>query len=47
MLAWRSLKKSHDHELRAYWRFRAGEVSPRLDGRQPQHRPTARLRRVA
>ena len=47
MLALRSLKKSHDHELRPDWRFRAHQVRTRLDGRQPQYRPTARLRRVA
>jgi hypothetical protein len=47
MLALRSLKKSHDHDLRTSWRFRAHQVSTRLSGRQPQYRPTARLRRVA
>jgi len=47
MLAWRSLKKSHDPDLRTYGWFRAHQVRPRLDGRPPQYRPTARLRRVA
>jgi len=47
MLALRSLKKSHDNDLRTYWRFRAHQVSTRLYGRQPQYRPTARLRHVA
>jgi hypothetical protein len=47
ILALRSLKKSHDNDLRTYWRFRAHQVSTRLYGRQPQYRPTARLRRVA
>jgi hypothetical protein len=47
MLAWRSLTKSHDHDLRAYWRFRARQVRTRLYGRQPQYRPTAPLKRVA
>jgi hypothetical protein len=47
MLALRSLKKSHDHDLRAYWRFRARQVRTRLYGRQPQYRPTAPLKRVA
>ena len=47
ILAWRSLKKSHDHELRDYWRFRARQVRVRRYGRQPKYRPTARLRRVA
>jgi hypothetical protein len=36
MLAWRSLKKSHDNDLRDYWRFRARQVRDRLYGRQPQ-----------
>jgi hypothetical protein len=47
ILAWRSLKKSYDNDLRAYWRFRVGQVSTRLYGRQPQYRPTARWKRVA
>ena len=47
MLALRSLKKSHDNDLRDYWRFRARQVRVRLYGRQPKYRPTARLRRVA
>ena len=47
ILALRSLKKSHDNDLRTYWRFRARQVRTRLYGRQPQYRPTARLRRVA
>jgi len=47
ILALRSRTKSHDHDLRASWRFRARQVSTRLYGRQPQYRPTARLKRVA
>jgi len=47
MLAWRSRKQSHDHDLRASWRFRARQVGTRLYGRQPQYKPTARLKRVA
>jgi hypothetical protein len=47
ILALRSLKKSHDNDLRTSWRFRAHQVRTRLYGRQPQYRPTARLRRVA
>ena len=47
MLALRSLQKSHDHDLRIYWRFRARQVRTRLSGRQPQYRPTAPLKRVA
>ena len=42
MLALRSLKKSHDHDLRDYWRFHARQVRRRLYGRQPKFRPTER-----
>jgi hypothetical protein len=41
ILALRSLKKSHDNDLRDYWRFRARQVRVRLYGRQPKYRPTA------
>jgi hypothetical protein len=47
MLAWRSLKQSHDHDLRDYWRFRARPMRARLDGRPPQYRPMPRLKHVA
>jgi hypothetical protein len=47
ILALRALKKSHDHDLRDYWRFRARQVRARLSGRQPKFKPTAQLRRVA
>ena len=47
ILALRSLKKSHDNDLRAYWRFRARQVRARLYGRKPKYRPMPRLRRVA
>jgi hypothetical protein len=47
ILTLRSLKKSHDNDLRDYWRFHARQVRVRLYGRQPQYRPTARLKRVA
>src|SRR6266705_2534701 len=47
ILALRSLKKSHDNDLRASWRFRAHQVRARLYARKPKYRPTARLRRVA
>jgi hypothetical protein len=47
ILALRSLKKSHDNDLRDYWRFRARQVRARLYGRTPKYRPTAPLRRVA
>lgn len=47
ILTWRSLKKSHDHDLRDYWRFHARQVRVRLDGRQPNYRPVPRVRRAA
>jgi hypothetical protein len=47
ILALRSLKKSHDNDLRDYWRFRARQVRVRLYGRKPKYRPALRLRRVA
>jgi hypothetical protein len=47
MLTLRSLKKSHDHDLRDYWRFRAGQERGRLYTSKPTYRPTARLRCVA
>ena len=47
MRALRSLKKSHDHDLRDYWRFRARQVRTRLYARTPKYWPTARLKRVA
>lgn len=47
MLALRSLKKSHDNDLRDYGRFRARQERARRYGRQPPYRPAARLRRVA
>jgi hypothetical protein len=47
ILALRSLKKSHDHDLRDYWRFHARQVRLRLYGRQATYRPTERLKRVA
>jgi hypothetical protein len=47
ILALRSLKKSHDHDLRDYWRFQARQVRVRLYGRKPTYRPALRLRRVA
>jgi hypothetical protein len=36
ILALRSLKKSHDHDLRHDWRFRAHQVRARRYGRQPK-----------
>jgi hypothetical protein len=47
ILALRSLKKSHDNDLRDYWRFRARQVRTRLYARKPKYKPTLRLRRVA
>jgi hypothetical protein len=47
ILALRSLKKSHDNDLRDYWWFRARQVRTRLYARKPKYWPTARLRRVA
>jgi len=47
ILALRSLKKSHDNDLRDYWRFRAGQERARLYARNPKCKPTTRLRRVA
>jgi hypothetical protein len=47
ILTLRSLKKSHDNDLRDYWRFRAGQERVRLYTSKPKYRPTARLRCVA
>jgi len=47
MLTLRSLKKSHDHDLREYWRFRARQMPGRLYGHKPKYRPGPQLRRVA
>jgi hypothetical protein len=47
MLALGSRKKRHDHDLRDSWRFPARQARLRLDGRQPNYRPTERLKRVA
>jgi hypothetical protein len=47
ILTLRSLKKSHDNDLRDYWRFHARQGRVRLYASKPKYRPTARLRRVA
>ena len=47
MLALRSLQKSHDHDLRDSWRFRARQVRARLYRRQPNYRPILRMKQVA
>jgi hypothetical protein len=47
ILTLRSLKKSHDNDLRDYWRFRAGQERVRLYTSKPKYRPTGRVRCVA
>jgi hypothetical protein len=47
ILMLRSLKKSHDNDLRDSWRFHARQGRVRLYASKPKYRPTARLRRVA
>ena len=47
ILTLRSLKKSHDNDLRDYWRFHARQMRARLYGRKLKYRPTPQLRRVA
>jgi hypothetical protein len=47
ILTWRSLKKSHDHDLRDYWTFRACQMRGRLYGHKSKYKPAPRLKRVA
>ena len=47
MLALRSRKKSHDHDLRDYWQCHARQVRVRLYGGKPQYTPTPWLRHAA
>ena len=47
ILTLRSLKKSHDNDLRDYWRFRACQMRGRLYGHKPKYRHAPRLRCVA
>ena len=47
ILTLRSLKKSHDNDLRDYWKFHARQMRGRLYGHKPKYRLTPRLRRVA
>jgi hypothetical protein len=47
ILTLRSLKKSHDNDLRDYWKFRARQMRGRLYGHKPNYRPAPQLRRVA
>lgn len=47
ILALRSLKKSHDNDLRAYWRFHAQQERARLYAQRPNYQPIAELRKAA
>jgi hypothetical protein len=47
ILTLRSLKKSHDNDLRDYWRFRPRQMRGRLYGHKPKYRPAPPLGRVA
>jgi hypothetical protein len=47
ILTLRSLKKSHDNDLRAYWRFRACQMQGCFYGHKPKYRPAPELKRVA
>jgi hypothetical protein len=47
ILTLRSLKKSHDNDLRDYWKFRAHQMRGRLYGHKSKYRPAPRLKRVA
>jgi hypothetical protein len=41
ILALRSLKKSHDNDLRKYWRFHAQQERLRRDTQRPNYQPLA------
>jgi len=47
ILTLRSLKKSHDNDLRDYWKFHARQARGRLYGHKPTYRPALQLRRIA
>jgi hypothetical protein len=47
ILALRSLKKSHDNDLREYWRFHAQQERARLYVQRPNYQPIAEWRRAA
>ena len=47
ILALRSLKKSHDNDLRKYWRFHAQQERARLYAQRPNYQPIVELRRAA
>ena len=47
ILALRSLKKSHDNDLREYWRFHAQQERARLYAHRPNYQPIVELKRAA
>jgi hypothetical protein len=47
ILTLRSLKKSHDNDLRDYWKFRARQMRGRLYGHKSKYRSAPGLKRVA
>ena len=47
ILALRSLKKSHDNDLREYWRFHAQQERARLYAQRPNYQPIEEWRRAA
>ena len=47
ILALRSLKKSHDNDLREYWRFHAQQERARLYAHRPNYQPIEEWRRAA
>jgi hypothetical protein len=47
ILTLRSLKKSHDNDLRKYWRFHAQQERARRYAQRPHYQPIAELRRAA
>lgn len=47
ILALRSLKKSHDNDLREYWRFHAQQERARLYVQRPNYQPIEEWRRAA
>jgi len=47
ILALRSLKKSHDNDLREYWRFHAQQERERLYAHRPNYQPIEEWRRAA
>lgn len=47
ILALRSLRKSHDNDLREYWRFHARQERARLYAHRPNYQPIEEWRRAA